>query len=278
MPELPEVETMRRGILGAKGATVLRLRNCRCKKKPLKMNLPFSTIARRLKNRKLVELDRHGKRLILKFQGDWAMVIEPRMTGLMLVNDPPTQEHMRFEFELQGGEHEQIGFWDRRGLGQVFLLDQAGLAEYLSPKRIGPDATTITAEQLRTNLKDRKIAVKVGLLDQKAIAGVGNIYASEILHLCGIDPRRRCNKISKKDWDLVHEKTLLVMETAIRAEGSTLSDGTYRTALNDPGKYQNEHRVYDRQGLNCPTCTVGKIQKVVQVQRSSYFCNKCQKL
>ena len=118
------------------------------------------------------------------------------------------------------------------------------MAEYLSPKRIGPDATTITAEQLRANLKDRKIAVKVGLLDQKAIAGVGNIYASEILHLCGIDPRRRCNKISKKDWNLVHKKTLLVMETAIRAEGSTLSDGTYRTALNDPGNYQNEHRVY----------------------------------
>ena len=277
MPELPEVETMRRGILGALGATVVRVRKCRCKKKPIGTNEEWSVIARRLKGKTVSSIDRHGKRLILRFGTKWSMVIEPRMTGLMLVNDPPTEEHMRFEIELQGGKHEQVGFWDRRGLGQVYLLDQAGLEEYLSPNRIGPDALEITEEQLRTNLKERRIAVKVGLLDQKAIAGVGNIYASEILHLCGVDPRRKCNRVSKKDWSEIHDRTLLVMRVAIDHEGSTLADGTYRNALNDPGQYQNEHRVYDREGMSCPTCRVGTIQRIVQAQRSTYYCNKCQR-
>lgn len=239
--------------------------------------MPWSTIARRLRNREITEIDRHGKRLMLWFDKKMILVIEPRMTGLMLVSDPPTKEHLRFEFDLDGGKHEQIAYWDQRGLGQVFLLDRAGLAEYLSPKRIGPDAIRISPEQLRDNLTDRKIPIKVGLLDQKAIAGVGNIYASEILHLCGIDPRKRCHRISRREWSRVHEKTLLVLETAIQYEGSTLSDGTYRNSLNDEGSYQNEHRVYDREGMKCPTCRMGSIRRIVQAQRSTYFCNQCQK-
>ena len=249
MPELPEVETMRRGIAGAQGATVLKARQSRCRKKPLTMNVSWPSIARRLRNRKITAVDRHGKRLILRFDNAWSMVIEPRMTGLVLVDQPPTDEHMRFELELTGGKCERVAYWDRRGLGQIFLLDETGLAEYLSPERIGPDAIEITAEQLRENLQDRKIAIKVGLLDQKAIAGVGNIYASEILHLAGIDPRKRCSRITRKQWPVIHQQTLLVLNSAIHHEGSTLADGTYRNALNDPGGYQHEHRVYDREGL-----------------------------
>lgn len=276
MPELPEVETMRRGIAGALGCRVHRVRQLPCRKKPLTTNVRWPQIARRLKGREITGIDRHGKRIILAFdQTNW-LVIEPRMTGLMLVDQPPTLEHMRFELELQQGPLERIAYWDRRGLGQVFLFDQKGLEQYLSPNRIGPDALEISAEQLRDNLKARKISVKVGLLDQKAIAGVGNIYASEILHLSGIDPRKRCMRVSRKQWELIHEKTLLVLKTAIRMEGSTLSDGTYRNALNDPGGYQNHHRVYDREGLSCPTCQLGSIRRIVQAQRATYFCPQCQ--
>jgi len=277
MPELPEVETMRRGILAAVGGKVDRARSCRCAKKPLKMNHPWSTIARRLRGRTITEIGRHGKRLILHFDQKWSMVIEPRMTGLMLVSDPPSDEHMRFELQLSGCKHPRIAFWDRRGLGQVFLFDQAQLADYLDTRRLGPDALQITPQQLRENLQNRTIPIKVGLLDQKAIAGVGNIYASEILHLCSIDPRKSCKRISRKDWDQIHEKTLLVLRSAIQAEGSTLSDGTYRTALNDPGSFQNQHRVYDREGLQCPTCRIGSICRIVQSQRATYFCKQCQK-
>ena len=276
MPELPEVETMRRGILTAQGATVLRVRKCRCRCRPLQTNARWDQIGRRLRDRQLTAIGRRGKRLILQFDNHWSLVIEPRMTGLVLVDDPPTHEHLRFEIQLRNCPCQRIAFWDRRGLGQIFLLDEKGLTEYLSPRRIGPDALDITAEQLRDNLKRRRIAIKVGLLDQKAIAGVGNIYASEILHLSGVDPRKRCHRVTRKQWDLIHSNTIKVLQEAIRYEGSTLSDGTYRNALNDPGEYQNQHRVYDREGQTCPTCRLGKIRKIVQAQRSTYFCSECQ--
>lgn len=277
MPELPEVETMRRGILGAEGARVEQARKIRCRKRPLQMNVAWSTIARRLRQQRIRQVDRRGKRLILRFENKWALVIEPRMTGLVLVENPPTEEHLRFEFQLSGGDCDRIAFWDQRGLGQVFLLDQTGLDDYLSPKRIGPDALEITVEQLRENLQQRRIPIKVGLLDQKAVAGIGNIYASEILHLAGIDPRKRCCDITKPQWKKIHKQNLIVLQTAIDQEGSTLSDGTYRTALNDPGSYQNEHRVYDQDGKKCRSCGKGTVRRLVQAQRSTYFCNQCQK-
>jgi len=277
MPELPEVETMRRGILEALGCRVQVARQLPCPKKPLAMNVSWTQIAKRLKGREITAIDRHGKRIILAFDQKHWLVIEPRMTGLLLVDQPPTLEHLRFEIALENGCFDRIAYWDRRGLGQLFLLNKAGLDQYLSPQRIGPDALTISPEQLRDNLKPRKISVKVGLLDQKAIAGVGNIYASEILHLAGVDPRKKCQRVSKKQWELIHEKTLLVLEKAIQMEGSTLSDGTYRNALNDPGGYQNHHRVYDREGLACPTCQVGSIRRIVMAQRATYFCPQCQR-
>ena len=277
MPELPEVETMRKGIAGALGSRVVKVQQLPCRKKPLATNASWQKISRQLRKRCITNVGRHGKRIILSFDHAWSLVIEPRMTGLMLVDEPPTQEHLRFELELEGGDCDRIAYWDRRGLGQVFLLDQQGLAEYLSPARIGPDALSITREQLANNLRQRKIAAKVGLLDQKAVAGVGNIYASEILHLAGVDPRKKCQRISRKNWHLIHEKMLLVLETAIRHEGSTLLDGTYRNALNDPGSYQNQHRVYDREGLVCPTCRVAEIKRIVQSQRSTFYCGHCQK-
>ncbi|MGI9517979.1 MAG: bifunctional DNA-formamidopyrimidine glycosylase/DNA-(apurinic or apyrimidinic site) lyase [Pirellulaceae bacterium] len=277
MPELPEVETMRRGIAGAAGGRIVAARLNRCRKKPLTMTPSWRVISRRLKDQRIRAVDRHGKRLIIRLENDWSMVIEPRMTGLVLVDEPPTTEHKRFELELTGSDCDRVVYWDRRGLGQVFLLDAAGLNDYLSPSRIGPDAMLITVEQLRDNLRQRRIAIKVGLLDQKAVAGVGNIYASELLHLAGVDPRKACNRITRSQWESIHERMLHVLATAIAYEGSTLSDGTYRTALNDPGEYQHEHRVYDCEDERCATCGRGMIRRIVQAQRSTYFCNKCQK-
>ena len=276
MPELPEVETMRRGILAAEGARVDSIKPIRCRKRPLKLNVTWPTISRALKDRTLEKIDRHGKRLILRFSGEKVLVIEPRMTGLLVTDGEPGREHLRFEMLLRGRRCKRIAFWDQRGLGQVFLFDKAGIDAYLSPGKIGPDALKITTKQLRENLCRRSIPIKVGLLDQKAVAGVGNIYASEILHLTGTDPRRPCCDVSPKQWPEIHKQMLNVLKTAIRCEGSTLSDGTYRNTLNDPGTYQNEHRVYDHGGERCRKCRRGTIQRIVQAQRSTYFCDRCQ--
>jgi len=144
-------------------------------------------------------------------------------------------------------------------------------------QKIGPDALTVECETLQTRLERSHRAIKVALLDQKAVAGIGNLYASEILHLAKIDPRRRCSALKRPEWQRIHAATLEVLELAVLHEGSTLSDGTYRNALNQAGNYQNHHRVYDRAGEVCPTCSRGPIIRIVQAQRSTFYCASCQK-
>jgi formamidopyrimidine-DNA glycosylase len=120
--------------------------------------------------------------------------------------------------------------------------------------------------------------VKVALLDQRAVAGIGNLYASEILHLAEVHPAKRCDKISRRQWQAIADATHEILEHAIRYEGSTLSDGTYRNALNQNGGYQNHHRVYDRATKPCPRCgPATQIKRIVQAQRSTFFCAACQR-
>ncbi len=276
MPELPEVETMRRGLLGAVGCRVVSARRTRCRKKPLFFQPAWPWIARRIHQQTISDIGRHGKRLTIRFGQRWTMVIEPRMTGLVLVERPPSQAHLRFEIRLGEGDCQQIRYWDRRGLGRVYLFDRQQLADYLDPRQIGPDALTILPDELKTQLKHRSIPIKVGLLDQKAVAGVGNIYASEILHRAGMDPRTSCRRVSHVQWHRIHRCLTEVMNQAIEFEGSTLSDGTYRNALNDPGAYQNQHLVYDRADEMCLSCEASRIQRIVQSQRSTFYCPRCQ--
>jgi formamidopyrimidine-DNA glycosylase len=142
---------------------------------------------------------------------------------------------------------------------------------------LGPDALVMTAELYRERLGNSQRAVKVGLLDQKAVAGIGNLYASEILHLAGVGPQRTCRSLKLKQWEAIAAAALEVLKTAIRYEGSTLSDGTYRNALNKSGGYQNEHRVYAKAGHPCPRCLSATIERIVQAQRSTFHCPRCQK-
>jgi len=130
---------------------------------------------------------------------------------------------------------------------------------------------------LRDRLKASRRAIKVALLDQRALAGVGNLYASEILHLCGIHPAHRCDRLTRGDWQAIVATMHDVLATAIRYEGSTLADGTYRNALNQAGGYQNHHRVYDRADEACLRCKAGRVVRIVQAQRSTFYCPTCQK-
>jgi formamidopyrimidine-DNA glycosylase len=110
------------------------------------------------------------------------------------------------------------------------------------------------------------------------VAGIGNLYASEILHLCRIHPARRCDKITRLQWQAIAEATQAILAAAIRYEGSTLGDGTYRNALNNEGGYQNYHRVYDRAGESCFRCGPRSgVLRIVQAQRATFFCPNCQK-
>jgi formamidopyrimidine-DNA glycosylase len=199
------------------------------------------------------------------------------MTGLVLLADPPNQTHLRLCLELSGGEFDQLWYWDRRGLGSVRLLSPEEFDERLGPDRIGPDALSISADELRDRLRHSRREIKPALLDQRAVAGVGNLYASELLHLAGVHPQRRCDRLTRTQWQRIHECMLDVLNEAIRHEGSTLSDGTYRNALNEAGGYQNLHRVYARENDVCPTCAKATIRRIVQTQRATFFCPSCQR-
>ena len=276
MPELPEVETMRRGLLPIVGSTIVSADRPPCKRRPILLTPRIDALDRRVRGKRIAGVGRRGKRVMLWLSDGQVIVIEPRMTGLVLLADPPTVDHLRFRLKLSGGPNRQLLFWDRRGLGTVRLLNGNEVAQVVDAK-LGTDALLISAKQLSETLGHRRRPIKVALLDQSAVAGIGNLYASEILFVAGIDPRTRCDRLTKVQWSRIQLATIEVLNEAIRHEGSTLSDGTYRNALNDAGRYQNHHRVYDGAGSHCIRCGVGTIRRIVQAQRSTFFCAVCQR-
>ena len=277
MPELPEVETMRRGILAIQGATIDSAQRTPCEKRPISIKPRIDHLQRRVIGKRIASIDRLGKRVVLRLETDDRLIFEPRMTGLVLIEDPPNQEHLRFALGLADGPVGTLLFWDRRGLGCITLLTAKQYQAKLTDGSLGPDALEITLDEMRRRFQQSRVPVKVAFLDQSRVAGVGNLYASEILHLAKVHPGTPCNKVRKIQWQRIHQHMKDVLGLAIEHEGSTLSDGTYRNALNDPGAYQNQHRVYDREGQTCPTCQAAKINRTVQAQRATFFCKKCQK-
>lgn len=278
MPELPEVETMRRGLLPLLGGRITKLRQPRCLLKPILITPKLPTLRKRVLGQSIQSIDRLGKRIVLKLSSADTLVFEPRMTGLLLLGDPPNREHLRLKFEVTECQANTLLFWDRRGLGTVRLFSPKEQVTLLGRERIGPDALGATAEVLQAQFGHSHRAIKVALLDQKGIAGIGNIYASEILHLARIHPQSQCSALTRQHWSAIQQATQEVLELAITLEGSTLSDGTYRNALNQNGGYQNHHRVYNKADQQCPSCQQGKIERVVLAQRSTFFCPQCQQL
>ena len=277
MPELPEVETMRRGVLPVVGRTISEVDFVRSRFKKIQISPRADIFRRRAIGQAITDIGRIGKRVLLFLANEYAVVIEPRMTGLVLLAEPPDEEHLRVGFHLEDGPVETLWFWDRRGLGTVSLMSPADRELKLGPSKLGPDALIVTAEQMRARLGKSRRAIKIALLDQKAVAGVGNLYASELLHIAKIHPAKRCDKITKKQWAAIQQAMVQVLYEAIKLEGSTLSDGTYRNALNVDGGYQNCHRVYGRQGEQCPRCRSQSVKRIVQAQRSTFYCIGCQK-
>lgn len=242
------------------------------------MRPSFRAMAARLRGRTIITVERLAKRVLLTTDSGDVLAIEPRMTGLMLLADPPDREHLRLEIQFADADPvRSLWFWDRRGLGTATLYRSHEFAEQLGPHRLGIDALNLTAETLQNCCRQTSRAIKVALLDQRWIAGIGNLYASEILHAARIHPTQPADELTASQRRRLLTATQHVLQQAILYEGSTLGDGTYRNALNRNGRYQNEHRVYGRADETCPTCRRGTIQRIVQAQRSTFFCPQCQR-
>ena len=260
------------------GRTVLALRRCRCACRPISIKPDLRRVAARVRGQKVTRVHRVAKRIVLDFASGDSLAIEPRMTGLMLLADPPDREHLRIEIQFSGqGEHGSVWFWDRRGLGTITLYTADELARTLGPERIGPDALLMTDDEWIERCARTGRPIKVALLDQKLAAGIGNLYASEILHRAALHPDIPANRLRAPQVRRMAECVREVLAEAIRYEGSTLGDETYRNALNRAGRYQERHRVYMREEAACLTCGTGSIQRIVQAQRSTFFCPRCQR-
>lgn len=272
MPELPEVETMVRGIRPhVEGREIVDVVRPRCTRRPIAIRPALRRLKAACIGRTVTSVDRLAKRILLRLSSGAVLAIEPRMTGLMLVADSPSVEHLRLEWRLGNGDSiGSLWFWDRRGLGTVSLYSADEFAAHFAG-RLGGDALQLTPDDWRRICARTARPIKVALLDQKLVAGIGNLYASEILHVAKIHPETPAIALTTAQRRRLHAATIDVLETAIRYEGSTLGDGTYRNALNESGGYQNEHRVYAKAGQQCQRCRRGVVERIVQAQRLRFI-------
>ena len=287
MPELPEVETVRRGLEPALAGA--RLARVEARRPDLRFPFPDGFV-QRLTGARIERLDRRAKYLLAPLDRGDTLVMHLGMTGRFEVEDgrkraspgefvqalPPDPKHAHVLFETEAGA--RITFYDPRRFGFMDLIPTEGLEQHPFFKGMGPEplGPGLTAHYLAAAFKGRKQSPKTLLLDQRIVAGLGNIYVSEALHRAGISPMKPAGKIPKKKFEPLVQSIRAVLEEAVEAGGSSISD--YASADGALGYFQHRFRVYDREGQPCPTpgCK-GVILRSVQAGRSTFHCPVCQR-
>ena len=275
MPELPEVETVRRAIhpelVGRKveDARICHPRTARRQARP-------SDIEDRLRGRRVLGTERLGKFLLLGLESDLTWVIHLGMSGRISLVAPgfPEERHTRFWAEVASGP--SLRFIDPRTFGFVAVLTTRELAES-SLAKLGPDAwkELPPTARLVERMRSRSIAVKSLLLDQRFVAGLGNIYADETLHRAGIHPSRPAGSLTEGEVEALRAQVLPVLAEGISRGGTSLDDLAYLLPDGRAGEFLRCLRVYGREGRPCRCCD-SPIRRVVIRARSSFFCPHCQ--
>jgi formamidopyrimidine-DNA glycosylase len=304
MPELPEVETVRRGLQPhLEGARIARVKTNRAD-----LRFPFPPrFAKRLQGRTVRALTRRAKYLLAELDNDEVWVTHLGMTGRWSVvgqpapsakveagfasegaagrivqpgdfyyAEPTNPKHTHVVLETEKGVH--LEFNDPRRFGYMDLIAREEFEAHPWFKSLGPEplSNAFNAPYLAAKLAGKKANIKTTLLDQRIVAGLGNIYVVEALHRAGIAPTRRAGSVSKQRLEKLTPAIRAVLEEAIEAGGSTLSD--YAAVNGAQGAFQQRFRVYDREGESCdtPAC-VGAIKRAAHAGRSSYWCPRCQR-
>lgn len=239
----------------------------------------------------ILRAERRGKYLLCPLDSGDELMVHLRMSGQLLVGAPgadrPPHTHVVLHLSGSGPGHDdaapidrELWFVDPRTFGEMVVFDPDHVAVELPElARLGVDpiADGLTRRQLRGILRARKRQLKPVLLDQHLIAGIGNIYADEILHRARLHPLRPSDSLSPAAEARLHDAIHEVLRDAIDAGGSTLRDAQYVDLMGDGGAYQDQHRVYGRAGERCSTCGKGWIERLVVAQRSSHVCTWCQR-
>lgn len=266
MPELPEVETIKRelekAVLGKK-ITEIIINNPKVIKHPGPQNFING-----LKNTVINNILRKGKLLILELSSGKSLAVHLRMTGQLIY--PGSGRTSRVSLKLSGGKW--LDFNDRRLLGEVRLLDDWRDLKFI--KELGPEPFDLTEPQFKQMLAHKKTKIKPLLMDQTFISGVGNLYAAEALFRARINPLRQASSLSGQEKGLLFKEIKDTLKEAIKHQGSSVDQ--YVQLTGKPGSYVKYHKVYDRDGKPCLVCKT-PIKRISLAGRGTYFCPKCQK-
>lgn len=226
-----------------------------------------------LRDRAILDVDRRAKYVIIRLDRDEALVVHLRMTGRLTVvhADAELDKHTHVALKLDSGQ--QLLFHDTRKFGRIWLLDPAGLAVLYG--KLGPEPLddALTAEEFRVLLRRRKGRLKPLLLDQKLIAGLGNIYVDEALWQAQLHPLQTVGELSDQQLDALYMAIRDVLARSIERRGTSFAD--YRDAWGFKGDNQHFLNVYDRKGQPCPRCCT-PIERLLVAQRGTHICPHCQ--
>ncbi len=274
MPELPEVETLRRDLeRSVRGAAIVnttlgRLRSVRRYDDP-------QGFVRETEGARFVAFGRLGKYLYAHLSTGRTLVVHLRMSGQMRLaesSDERLAPHTHVRFSLEDGR--ELRFIDPRTFGEMWVTSD----DVPELGHLGPDALValLDGPGFRASLRGRRTAVKGALLDQTMLAGVGSIYADEACFVAGVRPTKRATALTRPTVERLRVALLQVLEEGIEARGSTLGDGQYVDLWGQPGIYGGAHRVHARAGHSCPRCGA-LLRRVVVAGRSAVFCPNCQR-
>lgn len=278
MPELPEVETIKTAIersIGSSNIVKVSVNN-----KNLREKIP-EDFADKVEGARITGYQRRAKYIIITLDNGLSVILHLGMSGKIKISDtlPELVKHDHVVIETDKGV---IVLNDARRFGILTYCPTEELCGHRFFKKNGlePFDKALTADYLLAKFKNKKIPVKVALLDQSIITGIGNIYASEALYQAGILPVKEAGSLNREDCRILIEKVIAVLNQAIAAGGSTLKD--YQKPDGSLGYFQNKHCVYNKTGQKCPHCCcdinqTGGIQKIVLGGRSTFFCPVKQK-
>lgn len=276
MPELPEVEVICRGIrcfLIDRTVT-----NIQCSGKKLRHPVPLEAMQRVMLNQKITSVERRAKFLQLGLEKGEMVIIHLGMTGNLGIFPPtaPRAKHDHVRWLLDNGT--ELRYNDIRRFGSIQLLaaDEVADREKTIFNTTGPEpfSKEFTAEYLQNLARGKLLAVKLFIMTNQIVAGIGNIYANESLFSAGILPSRKAQEITRKNWERLVIEIRIVLAHAIECGGSSISD--FLNASQEKGYFQINFKVYGRAGMPCTRCSA-KIEKQKIGGRASYFCPKCQK-
>jgi formamidopyrimidine-DNA glycosylase len=274
VPELPEVETIVRDL--APKVAGRRLRDPVLYKTDVLRGVTRARLVRALEGARVLDLTRRAKHVVARLEGGQRLVIQPRMTGSLMIERPPLSRDQRRYAVLTValGPEELLVFRDVRRLGTIQLLDERAWAVYTS--RIGdePLDPAFTLARFQAALQGSRQAVKKVLMDQRKLAGVGNIYANEALFRAGVDPSRPAHRVDPRSSARLYHAVRAVLRDAVTARGTTVRD--YRTGTGGAGEFQFSLEVYGRGGEPCVRCGTTLATTHAIDGRATTFCWRCQ--